>query len=75
MKPSRHKSIGGKRAKDAVTPPASNDSYTSPNQGVNVDNSARDGPPHQMIGDVIVLASTSTHVAYMTSSPKKKKKK
>ena len=33
-----------------------------------MDNSVRDGSPHQMAGDVVVLASTSTHVADMTSS-------
>ena len=76
MKPDRHKTIRVKRAKDAMTPPISNDSPTSPNQGVNVDNSVRDNSPHQLTGDVIVLASTSTststHVADMTSSPTKK---
>ena len=42
MKPGKHKLIGGKGAKDAGTPPASNDSPTSPNKWVNVDNSVRD---------------------------------
>ena len=73
MKPGRYKSTGRKRVKDTVTPPASNGSPTSPNQGVNVDNSVRDGSPHQMVRDVIVLASTSSHLADMTSSPKKTK--
>ena len=59
MKPGRHKSIGGKKAKDAMTPPASNDSPTSPDQGVNVGNIERKGSPYQMVGDVFVLASTS----------------
>ena len=45
MKPNRYKSTGGKIAKDAVTPPTSIDSPTSPIQGVNVDNSVRDGSP------------------------------
>ena len=72
MKPGRHKTIRVKRAKDAVTPLTSNDSPTSPDQGANVDNSMRDDSPHQLTGDVIVLASTSTHVADMTSSPTKK---
>ena len=37
-------------------------------------NIVREGSPHQMVGDVFVLASTSTstHVADMTSSSKKK---
>ena len=74
MKPSRHKSTKGKRSKDAVTPSASNDSPISLDQGVNVDNSVRDGSPHQMAGDVVVLASTSTHVVEITSSPKIKPK-
>ena len=30
----------------------------------------RDGSPHQMAGDVVVLASTFTHIVEMTSSPK-----
>ena len=56
-----------------MTPPASNDSLTSLDQGVNVGNIVREGSPHQMVGDVVVLASTSTstHVADMTSSSKK----
>ena len=74
MKPGRHKSTKGKREKDAMTPPTSNNSPTSPNQGVNVDNSVRNGSPHQMVGDVVVLASTSTHVAEITSFPKIKSK-
>ena len=69
MKLGRHKSTKGKRAKDTMTPPASNDSPISPDQGVNVDNSVRDGSPHQMVGDVVVLASTFTHIAKITSSP------
>ena len=56
-----------------MTPPTSNDSPTSPDQGVNVGNIVRKGSPHQMAKDVVVLASTSTHVADMTSSSKKKK--
>ena len=70
MKPGRHKSTEGKREKDAMTPSTSNDSPTSPYQGMNVDNSVRDGSPYQMAEDVFVLASTFTHVAEMTSSPK-----
>ena len=58
-----------------MTPPTSNDSPTSPDQGVNVGNIVREGSPHQMAVDVFVLASTSTHVVDMTSSSKKKKKK
>ena len=58
-----------------MTPPASNDSPTSPDQGVYVGNIVREGSPHQMARDVVVLTSTSTHVADMTSSKKKKKKK
>ena len=72
MKPGIQKSIEGKKAKDAVTSPACNDSLTSPDQGMNVDNSVRDGSPHQMAGDVVVLASKSTHVVDMTSPLKKK---
>ena len=71
MKHGRHKSTIGKRANNAVTPLAYNDSPTSPNQGVNVDYSVRDDSPHHMVGDVILLAFTSTYVANMTSSPKK----
>ena len=73
MKPRKHKLIGGKREKDAGTPSASNDSPTSPNKGVNVDNGVRDGSPYQMAENVIVLASTSTHVGDMTSSKKNAK--
>ena len=58
-----------------MTPPAFNESLTSPDQGVNVGNVVREGSPHQMVGDVFVLASTSTHIADMTSSSKKKRKK
>ena len=68
MKLGRHKSTGGKKAEDVVTPPASSDSPTSPDQGVNVDNSVREGSPHQIARDVFMLASTPTHVANMTSS-------
>ena len=57
-----------------MTPPAFNESLTSPDQGVNVGNVVREGSPHQMARDVFVLVSTSTHVADMTSSSKKKKK-
>ena len=57
-----------------MTPPASNESPTSPDQGVNVGNIVREGSPHQMAGDVFMLASTSTHVTDMTSSSKKKPK-
>ena len=35
-----------------------------------MDNSVRDGSPHQMDKDIVVLASTFTHVAKMTSFPK-----
>ena len=51
-----------------MTPPASNHSPISPDQGVNVGNIVREGSPHQMAGDVFVLAFISTHVADMTSS-------
>ena len=51
-----------------MTSPTSNDSPTSPDQGVNVGNIVREGSPHQMAGDVVVLASSSTHVADMISS-------
>ena len=51
-----------------MTPSTSNDSPTSLDQGVNVGNIVTKGSPHQMAGDVFVLASTSTHVADMTSS-------
>ena len=57
-----------------MTPLTSNDSPTSPDQGVNVGNIVRKGSTYQMAGDVFVLASTSTHVADMTSLSKKKKK-
>ena len=56
MKPGRHKSTGGKKEKDAVTPPTFNDSPTSPNKGVNVDNSVRQLSPQQMVEDVIVFS-------------------
>ena len=72
MKPDRQKSTRGKKAEDVVTPLVSNDSPTSPDQGMNVDNSVREGSPHKMAGDVFVLASISTHVTDMTSSSKKK---
>ena len=55
-----------------MTPLASNDSLTSPDQGVNVGNIVREGSPHQMVGDVFMLASTSTHVADMTFSSTKR---
>ena len=55
-----------------MTPPTSNESPTSPDQEVNVGNIVREGSPHQMVGDVFALASTSTHVVDMTSSSKKK---
>ena len=71
MKRGRHKSFKGKRANDAVTPPGSNVSPALPDQGRNVDNSVRDGLPYQMAGDVVMLASTSTHISNMTFSPKK----
>ena len=58
-----------------MTPSASDDSPTSPYQEVNMDNIVREGSPHQMAGNVFVLAFTSTHVADMTSSSKKKKPK
>ena len=38
---------------DAMVPPTSNDSPTSPNQGVNVGNIVTEGSPHQMVGDVV----------------------
>ena len=56
-----------------MTPPASNDSPTSLDQGVNVGNIVREGSPHKMSRDVVVLTSTSTHVADMTYSSKKRK--
>ena len=39
-----------------------------------MDNSVRDGSPHQMVGDVVVLAFTSTHIVDMIASLKKKAK-
>ena len=62
-----------KKANDVVTPSASNDSPTSLDHGGNVDSSVRYCSPHQMAGDVIVLASTSTHITNMIASPKKAK--
>ena len=56
-----------------MTPPTSNESLTSPNEGVNVGNVVREGFLHQMDGYVFVLASTSTLVADMTSFSKKKR--
>ena len=74
MKLGRQKSTKRKKkTEDAVTPPTSNDSPKSLDQRVNVDNIVREGSPHQMIGDVFVLAFTSTYVTDMTCSSKKKK--
>ena len=75
MKLGRYATIEGKKAEDAMTPLTSNESPTSPDQGVNVGNILREDSPHQMAGDVFVLASTSTHVADLTSSSKNKKNK
>ena len=75
MKLGRHDTTEGKKVEDAMTPLASNECPTSLDQGVNVGNIVREGSPHQMAGDVFMLASTSTHVADTTFSSKNKKEK
>ena len=60
-----------KKGDDAVTPLGSPDSPQSPDEGVNVDHSDYHGSQDEMVGDVDVLPSTSTHVFNMSLTPKK----
>ena len=53
-----------------MTPPSSPDSPRSPDEGVNVDHSEYHGSQDEMVGDVDVFPSISTHVSNMSSTLK-----